>query len=64
MLGVPQEVVAPMDGLVGASLVEPGEAVEYGQELVVIEFATAGTAVGGGGSSSAPSATPPMPMDH
>jgi biotin carboxyl carrier protein len=40
MLGVPQEVVAPTDGLVGASLVDSGEAVEYGQELVVIEFAT------------------------
>lgn len=38
MLGVPQEVVAPTDGLVGASLVESGDAVEYGQELVVIEF--------------------------
>ena len=37
MLGVPQEVVAPTDGLVGASLVDSGEAVEYGQELVVIE---------------------------
>ena len=64
MLGVPQEVVAPMDGLVGASLVEAGDAVEYGQALVVIEFATAGTAPGGGGSSSASSTTPPMPMDH
>jgi len=41
MLGVPQEVVAPMDGVVGASLSESGDAVEYGQELVVIEFATA-----------------------
>ncbi len=39
MLGIPQEVVAPADGLVGASLVEPGQAVEYGQELVVIEIA-------------------------
>ena len=39
MLGVPQEVVAPADGVVGASLVEPGDAVEYGQELIVIEFA-------------------------
>jgi biotin carboxyl carrier protein len=37
MLGIPQEVVAPIDGIVGASLVEPGQAVEYGQELVVIE---------------------------
>jgi biotin carboxyl carrier protein len=49
MLGVPQEVVAPMDGLVGASLVEPGDAVEYGQDLVVIEFATAGSASGPAG---------------
>jgi biotin carboxyl carrier protein len=39
MLGIAQEVVAPVDGLVGASLVEPGEAVEYGQELVLIELA-------------------------
>ena len=40
MLGVPQEVVSPADGLVGASLVEPGDAVEYGQGVVVIEFAS------------------------
>jgi biotin carboxyl carrier protein len=39
MLGVAQEVVAPADGLIGASLVEPGQAVEYGQELVIIELA-------------------------
>ncbi len=38
MLGVAQEVVAPADGLVGASLVEAGQAVEYGQELVLIEL--------------------------
>jgi biotin carboxyl carrier protein len=44
MLGIAQEVVAPVDGLIGASLVEPGQAVEYGQELVVIELA--GEAVG------------------
>jgi pyruvate/2-oxoglutarate dehydrogenase complex dihydrolipoamide acyltransferase (E2) component len=37
MLGILQEVVAPIDGIVGASLVEPGQAVEYGQELVIIE---------------------------
>jgi biotin carboxyl carrier protein len=41
MLGVPQEVVAPSDGVVGASLVEAGDAVEYGQELILIEFASA-----------------------
>ncbi len=39
MLGVAQEVVAPADGIVGATLVEPGEAVEYGQDLIVIELA-------------------------
>lgn len=43
MLGVPQEVVTPTDGVVGASLAEGGDAVEYGQDLVVIEFATATT---------------------
>ena len=41
MLGIPQEVVAPSDGVVGASLVEAGDAVEYGQELILIEFASA-----------------------
>jgi biotin carboxyl carrier protein len=44
MLGVPQEVVAPADGVVGASLVEPGDAVEFGQELILIEFASAASA--------------------
>lgn len=39
MLGVPQEVVAPVDGIIGASLVAAGEAVEYGQELIRIELA-------------------------
>ena len=38
MLGVAQEVVAPIDGVVGTSLVEAGDAVEYGQELITIEF--------------------------
>ncbi len=39
MLGILQEVVAPADGILGASLVEAGQAVEYGQELIVIELA-------------------------
>lgn len=47
MLGVAQEVVAPMDGVVGASLAESGDAVEYGQDLVVIEFASASAAASG-----------------
>jgi biotin carboxyl carrier protein len=42
MLGVPHEVVAPVDGVVGATLVEAGEAVEYGQELIVVEQAERG----------------------
>lgn len=43
MLGVAQEVVAPFDAIVGASLVELGDAVEYGQELVQLEAAPAST---------------------
>jgi biotin carboxyl carrier protein len=39
VLGIPQEVVAPSDGILGASLAEPGQAVEYGQDLIVIELA-------------------------
>ena len=40
VLGIPQEIVAPTDGVVGETLVEAGEAVEYGQELIVIELVT------------------------
>ena len=40
MLGIPQEVVAPADGVVAQILVESGDAVEYGQELVVLELMT------------------------
>ena len=52
ILGVAQEVVAPVDGILGSSLVESGDAVEYGQEILVIEFSpsTASTnGTGGGG---------------
>ncbi len=38
VLGVREDVVAPMDGVVGPSLAEAGEAVEYGQELIRIEL--------------------------
>jgi biotin carboxyl carrier protein len=41
MLGVPHEVVSPVDGVLGEQLVDGGDAVEYGQELVVIEFVAA-----------------------
>jgi biotin carboxyl carrier protein len=53
VLGIPQEVVAPADGVVGTSLVEAGEAVEYGQELVVVELTTSPAA-----SDSGPKSTP------
>jgi biotin carboxyl carrier protein len=42
VLGVPQDVSAPADGIVGATLVESETAVEYGQDLVRIELVSAG----------------------
>ena len=47
VLGVRQEVVSPVDGRVGATVVESGEAVEYGQELVRLELASAPAPRGG-----------------
>lgn len=41
VLGIPQEVVAPADGIVGAGLVQGGDVVEYAQELVWIELISA-----------------------
>ena len=38
VLGVGHDVVTPVDGVIGSSLAEAGEAVEYGQELVRIEL--------------------------
>jgi biotin carboxyl carrier protein len=38
VLGVPQEIPAPADGIVGSTLVEAGMAVEYGQELIRLEL--------------------------
>jgi len=61
VLGMPQPVVAPVDGIVGKLLAQQGQAVEYGQELVRIDQrehgdrATehdAGTTVSGTGSAS------------
>jgi biotin carboxyl carrier protein len=42
VLGVRQDVVAPVAGVIGSSLAEAGEAVEYGQELVLIELLAIG----------------------
>jgi biotin carboxyl carrier protein len=37
VLGIGQEVVAPIDGIVGQVLAEEGQAVEYGQALAVVD---------------------------
>ncbi len=37
VLGVRQEVVAPMDGVVGGLEVESGQAIEYGQRIARVE---------------------------
>ena len=50
MLGIAQEVVSPVDGIVGVSLVEAGDAVEYGQELIVIEFTPVPSSTNGTGA--------------
>jgi biotin carboxyl carrier protein len=54
VLGISQDVVSPNDGIVGASLVEPGDPVEYGQEVVEIELLGAPAA-----SAPLPAAAPP-----
>ena len=37
VLGIGQDLVAPADGLIGATLVAAGEPVEYGQDVIVLE---------------------------
>lgn len=49
VLGVREDVVAPIDGVIGASLVESGEAVEYGQELIRIELPENARGIDAGG---------------
>jgi pyruvate/2-oxoglutarate dehydrogenase complex dihydrolipoamide acyltransferase (E2) component len=53
MLGVAQEVVAPVDGILGASLVESGDAVEYGQEILVIQLTSGPGSTNGTGPDAA-----------
>jgi biotin carboxyl carrier protein len=50
MLGIAQEVVSPVDGIVGVNLVQAGDAVEYGQELIVIEFTPVSSSTNGTGA--------------
>jgi biotin carboxyl carrier protein len=44
VLGVPQEILAPVDGIVRETLVEAGTAVEYSQELVRLEITSSAEA--------------------
>jgi acetyl-CoA carboxylase biotin carboxyl carrier protein len=53
VLGVGHEVVAPVDGVIGISFVETGEAVEYGQELVRIELPEKAAATSPAGETAA-----------
>jgi len=66
VLGVPQELVSPADGIVGASLVEAGDPVEYGQQVVEIELLVAPAPVPAAASVPAPGApapaVPPAPV--
>src|SRR5574337_931868 len=53
VLGVRQDVVSPMDGIVVRVLAEAGQAVEYGEELVRVDVMSrpadpAGEGAGGG----------------
>ena len=59
VLGVPQEVVSPVDGIVGASLVEAGDPVEYGQQVVEIELLAAPPAAASAIAAVPPAATGP-----
>lgn len=37
LLGIPQDVIAPIDGILVEVLVETGDAVEYGEEVAAIQ---------------------------
>ncbi|MGZ6267804.1 MAG: acetyl-CoA carboxylase biotin carboxyl carrier protein [Candidatus Limnocylindrales bacterium] len=56
VLGVQQDVIAPVDGLIGSSLAEAGEAVEYGQGLVRLDPPEPAGESGGSGAVSRPAA--------
>jgi len=56
VLGVNQDVVSPVEGIIGSSLAEAGEAVEYGQELIRIELPEPASATGVDGQVREPAA--------
>ena len=47
LLGIPQDVPAPIDGILVELLVESGEAVEYGEEVAIVAESSAADRVGG-----------------
>jgi acetyl-CoA carboxylase biotin carboxyl carrier protein len=47
LLGIPQDVVAPIDGIVTEVLAQGGDAVEYGEEVAVVEAEPEEPAAGG-----------------
>jgi biotin carboxyl carrier protein len=56
VLGVNQDLISPVDGIIGSSLAEAGEAVEYGQELIRIELPEPASATGIDGQVREPAA--------
>jgi biotin carboxyl carrier protein len=52
LLGIPQDVVAPIDGILAELLVAPGDPVEYGEEVAVVA-ATRATDAGVDGAAGA-----------
>ena len=66
VLGIGQDLVAPGDGLIGSTLVEAGEPVEYGQAVIVLEqlgkrrpHAASATAAPSGPEESGPAESSP-----
>ncbi len=55
VLGMRKEIVSPADGVIGRFVTEPGDPVEYGQELVALIAATS--------AAAAPGAEPGGPGD-
>ena len=53
LLGIPQDVPAPIDGILVELLVESGEAVEYGEEVAIVAESSGRDPIGGNGARGA-----------
>jgi len=51
LLGIPQDVVAPIDGIIAEILAEAGDAVEYGESVAMVEAAPGAPASGAAAAS-------------